>query len=153
MTTFHPPRRSRRSLTAALAAAAILAIAATTLGASGAVAAGPAATAKKASGTLNWASSFAPSSWDPVVDGSGAAFRITSLAYASLTTTNPKGQAVPALAKSWKYNKTGTQVTFTLRPNLTFDDGSALDAAAVKAYFVRAQTQANSARPSIRPTR
>lgn len=145
MKSFHPPRRSLRRIPAALATVAVLAAAATTFGASVAEAAGPATTAAKASGTLNWASSFAPSSWDPVVDGSGAAFRITSLAYASLTTTNTKGQAVPNLAKSWTYNKAGTQVSFHLRSNLKFDDGSALDSAAVKAYILRAQTQKNSA--------
>ncbi|MCU1527656.1 MAG: hypothetical protein JWP75_1419 [Frondihabitans sp.] len=98
-----------------------------------------------ASGTLNWASSYAPSSWDPVVNGSGAAFRITSLAYASLTNTNTKGEAAPGLAKSWTYNAAGTQVTFHLRSGLKFSDGSALDSAAVKAYLLRAQTQKNSA--------
>lgn len=96
-------------------------------------------------GTLNWASSSPPSSWDPVVNGSGAAFRVTSLAYASLTSTNTKGEAVPALAKSWEYNDAGTQVTFHLRSGLTFSDGTALDSTAVKTYLTRAQSQENSA--------
>ena len=70
---------------------------------------------------------------------------MTQLAYASLTSTNTKGEAVPALAKSWKYNSAGTQVTFTLRSGLKFSDGSALNATAVKDYLIRAQTQKTSA--------
>jgi peptide/nickel transport system substrate-binding protein len=104
-----------------------------------------ASTAAKDGGTLKWASSYAPLSWDPVVNGSGGTFRINALAYASLTNTNAKGEAVPGLAKSWSYNADGTEVTFHLRPGLTFNDGTPLDSAAVKAYIVRAQTQKNSA--------
>ncbi len=136
-----PPRRSLIRLSAAVAAVALAAVALTACGSSG--------TASKASsgpgGTLKWAVANAPASWDPVVDGSGFSFNYTALAYDSLTHTNEKGKAVPGLAESWKYNPDGTQVTFHLRSGLKFADGSALDAAAVKAYFQRAQTQTNSA--------
>jgi peptide/nickel transport system substrate-binding protein len=98
-----------------------------------------------ATGTLNWAAGYAPSSWDPVVNGSGAAFRITALAYASLTNTDEAGKAAPGLAKSWTYNDAGTEVTFHLRSDLTFSDGATLDSTAVKKYLLRAQTQKNSA--------
>ena len=75
--------------------------------------------------TLRWAVTL-PAHWDPVVSGSGAQFRILSLAYASLTEINEKGEAVPSLAESWDYNDAGNQVTFHLRPNLTFSDGTPL---------------------------
>jgi peptide/nickel transport system substrate-binding protein len=94
---------------------------------------------------LRWTASAPPSSWDPVVSGSGAQFRMLSLAYASLTEIDDKGNAQPGLAKSWKYNAKGDAVTFSLRPNLTFTDGSPVDGQAVKAYIERAQKQANSA--------
>jgi peptide/nickel transport system substrate-binding protein len=106
--------------------------------------AGGAAGAEDGQSTLRWAVTL-PAHWDPVVSGSGAQFRILSLAYASLTDINAKGEAVPGLAQSWDYNAKGDQVTFHLRPNLTFTDGSALDAAAVKAYLERARTQKDSA--------
>ncbi|MFF7329916.1 ABC transporter substrate-binding protein [Streptomyces sp. NPDC090306] len=97
------------------------------------------------SSTLNWASSYFPAHWDPVVSGSGAQFRELALVYASLTRTDAKGNAVPDLAKSWKYNSKGDEITFHLRPNLKFSDGTAVDAAAVKAAVERAQKQKNSA--------
>ncbi|MGN6128175.1 MAG: ABC transporter substrate-binding protein [Humibacter sp.] len=138
-----PPRRRNIRRLPAVIAAAVLATSALAACSSANGSTGQATATD--GGTLKWASSYAPSSWDPVVDGSGAAFRITALAYASLTNTNAKGEAVPGLASSWTYNSDGTQVTFHLRKGLTFDDGSPLNAAAVKAYFERAKTQKNSA--------
>lgn len=95
--------------------------------------------------TLKWASSYFPTHWDPVVGGSGAQFRELALAYASLTRTNEKGEAVPDLAESWEYNAAGDEVTFHLRKGLTFTDGEPVDGAAVKAAIERAKTQKNSA--------
>ncbi|WP_245981625.1 ABC transporter substrate-binding protein [Frondihabitans australicus] len=138
-----PPTRHRKfasRLVAVVAGAAALALVT-----AGCTSSSTSTTTSGDGGTLNWASGQDPTSWDPVVDGSGAVFRVTSLAYASLTTTNEKGEAEPALAKSWKYNSDGTQVTFTLRSGLKFSDGTALDSTAVKDYFVRAQTQKTSA--------
>ncbi|WP_261574165.1 ABC transporter substrate-binding protein [Frankia gtarii] len=95
--------------------------------------------------TLKWASSFFPTHWDPVVGGSGAQFRILALPYAALTKTDAKGDAVPDLAQSWAYNGAGDEITFHLRPNLTFSDGTPVNAAAVKNAIDRAKTQKNSA--------
>jgi peptide/nickel transport system substrate-binding protein len=94
--------------------------------------------------TLRWAVTL-PAHWDPVVSGSGAQFRILSLAYASLTEINEKGEAVPSLAESWDYNDKGDQVTFHLRKGLKFSDGEPVNAEAIKAYLERAKTQKNSA--------
>ena len=93
---------------------------------------------------LKWATTF-PTSWDPVVNGAGAQFRPLTLVYASLTTINAQGDPEPGLASSWTYNKTGTEVTFHIRPNLTFSDGTPVNAAAVKDEIIRGQTQQNSA--------
>ncbi len=98
-----------------------------------------------ASTTLRWVADAAPTSWDPVVSGSGAQFRMLALAYASLTEIDEKGLAQPGLAESWDYNKTGDEITFHLRKGLTFTDGEPVDGAAVKAYLERAQQQDNSA--------
>lgn len=97
-----------------------------------------------ASGTLEWAGS-ATQDWDPVTAGPAIDFRQRSLVYASLTTLNAKGQPVPDLAKSWSYNKSGTQLTFTLRSGLKFSDGTPVNAQAVKAYLERGITSPESA--------
>ncbi len=98
-----------------------------------------------ASTVLRWIADAAPASWDPIVSGSGAQFRMLALAYASLTEIDEKGVAKPGLAESWKYNDSGDEITFHLRKGLTFTDGEPVDGAAVKAYLERAQRQANSA--------
>ena len=126
---------NRRLLPALGAAAALI------LGLAGC---GGSADAAGGDSTLRWAVTL-PAHWDPVVNGSGATFRILSLAYASLTEIDEKGQAVPSLAQSWDYNAKGDEVTFHLRPGLTFSDGAPLDADAVKQYIERAKTQKNSA--------
>jgi peptide/nickel transport system substrate-binding protein len=92
---------------------------------------------------LKWGFSL-PTSWDPVTSSTGNDINTVSLVYSSLTQLDPKGNAEPALAEKWSYNSTGTAITFTLRPDLKFSDGTPLDAAAVKASLERGKTQANS---------
>lgn len=47
----------------------------------------------------------------------------------------------PYLAESWEISDDGKQVIFTLRPNITFHDGTPLDAEAVKYNFDRIKEQ------------
>ena len=132
-------RRSRRSaVLAALLAVPVLLLSACT-------GSGSAATTSGGAATLKWATSYFPTHWDPVVSGSGAQFRELALVYAALTRTDAKGNAVPELAESWRYNSTGDEVTFHLRSSLTFSDGTPLNASAVKDAIERAKTQKNSA--------
>ncbi|MDT4956217.1 MAG: peptide/nickel transport system substrate-binding protein, partial [Pseudonocardiales bacterium] len=107
-----PARRFRRSaiLTVLLAVPALLV--------SACAGSGSAASTTGGSATLKWATSYFPTHWDPVVSGSGAQFRELALVYSALTRTDSKGNAVPDLAASWKYNSTGNEITFHLRPNL-----------------------------------
>ncbi|MFI7167066.1 ABC transporter substrate-binding protein [Rhodococcus erythropolis] len=87
----------------------------------------------------------APGNWDPIVTGAtGATVNLTPI-YEPLLTQDENGRPAPALAESWKYNDDGTAVTFTLRPGLTFQDDSLVDADAVAYYINRAITQKNSA--------
>jgi peptide/nickel transport system substrate-binding protein len=116
---------------AALAATAALALA----GCGGGSGAAP--------GTLTWGFNL-PTSWDPVTSSTGNDINTVSLVYASLTRLDAKGDAGPGLAQSWKYNADGTAVTFTLRPGLTFTDGTPLNADAVKQSLLRGKTQQNS---------
>ncbi|MDR1635549.1 MAG: ABC transporter substrate-binding protein [Bifidobacteriaceae bacterium] len=54
----------------------------------------------------------------------------------TLTDQDPETlEIVPYLAESWEVNDTATEYTFRLKSGVTFSDGSALDAAAVKATF------------------
>jgi len=122
----------------------VAALAAVALGLTGCAGDGGGGGGAAGESTLRWAVTL-PAHWDPVVSGSGAQFRILSLAYASLTEIDENGKAVPSLAQDWDYNEAGDQVTFHLRPGLKFSDGEPLDAAAVKAYLERAKTQKNSA--------
>lgn len=46
---------------------------------------------------------------------------------------------------SRSYDRAGTEVTFHVRPNLTFSDGTPLNATAIKDAITRARTQQNSA--------
>src|SRR4051794_24311668 len=47
------------------------------------------------------------------------------------------GNLTPGLAESWTISPDLTELTFKLRPNLTFHDGTRLDADAVKRNFER----------------
>src|SRR6185369_15099566 len=120
--SFDLSRRSFLGLGAALGAATLLA-------ACGDGTTGPGA-AGGTGGTLKWGWAL-PTSWDPVTSSAGWDVHVLSLVYAGLTKLDEQGKAAPALATGWKYNADGTEVSFTLRPGLTFSDGTPLDAAAV----------------------
>jgi peptide/nickel transport system substrate-binding protein len=118
------------------------------LGAGGALllsACGGAATtsATGTGGTLKWGWAL-PTSWDPITSSAGWDVHALSLVYAGLTQLDEKGSAVPALASGWKYDSTGTKVTFTLRPGLKFSDGTVLDATAVTKSLERSKDDKNS---------
>lgn len=121
-------RRSLFGLGAALGAATLLAACGDGTAATGAPGG--------AGGTLKWGWAL-PTSWDPVTSSAGWDVHVLSLVYAGLTKLDERGNAVPALATGWKYNAGGTEVTFTLRPGLTFSDGTPLDANAVKQSLER----------------
>ena len=53
----------------------------------------------------------------------------------SLVSERPDGSVVPWLADSWTISDDGLTYTFKIKQGVTFHDGSALDAAAVKANF------------------
>jgi len=93
--------------------------------------------------SLTWGWNL-PTSWDPVTSVAGWDTHALALVYDGLTQLDPEGDVVPGLAESWEYSQDGTAVTFTLRPDLEFADGSPIDAAAVKANLERGRDQADS---------
>ncbi len=135
------PRAARSSALITAAVALSLAAAACSSASS---ATSPAAPANAGpSGTLNWEWEL-PTSWDPVTSSAGWDMHVLGLVYASITMLDPAGNPGPGLATSWKYAPSGKSVTFTLRPGLTFTDGTPLNAQAVKENIERGQTQQNS---------
>jgi peptide/nickel transport system substrate-binding protein len=97
------------------------------------------------SSVINWAYTSGFPSWDPVVVGATSATQVLSTIYEPLFTLNAQNQVKPALATDWKYNADGTAITITLRPGLSFQDGSPLNAEAVAYNVQRLQSQRNSA--------
>ncbi|XUJ35119.1 ABC transporter substrate-binding protein [Bradyrhizobium japonicum] len=53
---------------------------------------------------------------------------------------------MPRLAEAWEWSADGKSITFTLRKNVTFHDGTAFDAAAVKFNIERMKTMPDSKR-------
>ncbi len=90
-------------------------------------------------GTLRIAT-FAGLFWDPVTSPSGYTITWLGLVYDRLVHNAPDGSLVPGLATSWEYADDGSSVTFHLREDVTFQDGTPFDAAAVKTNIDRAIT-------------
>ena len=156
MKRYSPPRLARTFVLLAAAVAAAVVVAACGSSSSSKSSSSGAATSagsssssgaasSGASGVINWAYIQDMPNWDPVVVGATSATQLLSLVYEPLFTLDPQGQVEPAIATGYKYNAGGTAVTITLRPGLTFQDGSPLNAAAVAFDINRAKTQTNSA--------
>lgn len=88
--------------------------------------------------TFRYVASAGVVSFDPQKTVSSSDFTLLNFVYDRLVHTDAAGEAVPGLAESWSYSDDLTQLTFTLRTGLTFADGTAFDAAAVKANLERA---------------
>ncbi|MCC6298592.1 MAG: peptide ABC transporter substrate-binding protein [Anaerolineales bacterium] len=57
--------------------------------------------------------------------------------YMGLSTLNEKLETVPGAAESWTFNDDATQLTFTLKPDLLYSDGSVLNAKRFEFAFQR----------------
>lgn len=90
-------------------------------------------------GDLVAVQTVSPTSLDPIVGGSGGDHVSLWPLYARLVNFSADLKAEPGLAKSWDYPDPQTLV-FTLQPNVKFQDGTPLDAAAVKFNIDRART-------------
>ena len=96
----------------------LLALATLLVSCAGTTAAGPDRPVRILTGT--------PTTLDPAAQGDAGSAAITAQLFESLTSFDADLQVRPALAKSWRFANDGRQVTFHLRPNLTFSDGSPL---------------------------
>ena len=141
-------QKSRARVVASLAGAAtiLLAVTACTGGGGGSTSSTPVA-----GGTLVYASGDAePTCLDPHVGGNYPQALLSSQYIEELTALED-GRPVPALATSWKTSDDGKTLTFRLRDDVTFTDGTPFDAAAVVANLERAM-QPDSITAAIMPT-
>lgn len=93
-----------------------------------------------AGGTLVYASGDAePTCLDPHVGGNYPQALISTQYLETLVGRDSKGKILPWLAKSWETSKDGKTVTFNLRTDVKFSDGTPFNAAAVKANIEHVQ--------------
>lgn len=79
----------------------------------------------------------APFSWDPARAGDAGSAAILAQVWEGLTTWDQEGRLRPALAREWQVSDEGTQLSFRLRPGITFSDGSPITAQAVIDSWLR----------------
>jgi oligopeptide transport system substrate-binding protein len=121
-----PPSRRRRAIIAGIAVLVAVALVATAWpNGPRLVAPSPAVAADRSTVTIV---AGAPASIDPARHGDLGSASYVSQLYETLTAVDPSLAIRPALAESWTVTDGGTKVTFTLRPNLEFSDGSPLRA-------------------------
>ncbi len=84
-------------------------------------------------GTLTLGAIGEQTSWDPAQAHVGHSLQLYQPVYDTLILREPDGTLSPMLATEWAYNDDRTQLTIDLRDDVTFSDGAAFDADAVKA--------------------
>jgi peptide/nickel transport system substrate-binding protein/glutathione transport system substrate-binding protein len=95
-------------------------------------------------GTLNVCMIYNPAALDPVTGRNGPDFNTLLALYDGLTVLDPETlDPKPGLARAWTWKDPRTLV-LDLRENVTFHDGTAFDAAAVKFNLDRARTSERS---------
>ena len=100
-------------------------------------------TAPVKGGTLTYASGDAePTCLDPHVGGNYPQALVASQYLEELVSKDSAGQVIPWLATSWKQSSDGLSWTFSLKPGVTFTDGTPFDAAAVVANIAHVQNPA-----------
>ncbi len=78
-----------------------------------------------------------PTTLDPALQGDAGSAAVTAQLFETLTAFDTTLTLRPALADSWLVSDSGRQITFTLRPDLTFSDGTRLTAADVVRSWLR----------------
>src|SRR2546430_8576827 len=138
--------RSGRYLVAFLSAFAIL-LAACGQQPSGGGGASPSTAAKAAyGGSVTFALENDVSNLDPMLSGLFVDRNIMYAMYDSLVRVDPKGNILPWLAEKWETSSDGKTVTFTLRTDAKYHDGTAFDADSVKWNIERYKTTQGSLR-------
>src|SRR5258707_4004105 len=87
-----------------------------------------------------------PDALDPALSGTYTGRFLFAALCDKLVDISPELKIVPQLAEAWEWAPDGKSLTFTLRKNVTFHDGTAFDAAAVKYNIERMKTMPDSKR-------
>lgn len=85
--------------------------------------------------TLTIGSTTAVQSWDPALVGDANYVPYAQAVYDSLIRRTVDDEYVPMLATKWEFSDDNRTITLSLHEGVTFSDGAAFDAAAVKANF------------------
>src|SRR5689334_22007631 len=99
-----------------------------------------------ASGQITFALENDVIDFDPMVSRAFVDRNAHYQIYDSLVRIDSSGKIIPWLADKWDTSSDGKQVTFSLRKDVKFHDGSAFDAASVKWNIDRYRTTNGSAR-------
>lgn len=87
-----------------------------------------------------------PDALDPALSGTYAGRFVFASLCDKLVDISPDLKIVPQLAERWEWAPDGKAITFTLRKNVSFHDGTPFDAAAVKFNIERMKTMPDSKR-------
>ena len=98
---------------------------------------GSGAAAPNKGGTLTVGLQTSPKTLDPNAAGGQTEFNVMRQVFDSLVYEESVGKYTPWLAQSWTISPDGTVYTFKLRTDVTFQDGTKFDAAAVCFNFDR----------------
>lgn len=99
--------------------------------------------------TLRIAYQVAPTSWDPAKMSSSFDTPTAFLIYDRLTHLSPNAEAIPGLATKWEFSPDGKTLTFTLRSDVKFHDGTPFNAEAAKLNLER--NKAGASRGELAP--
>lgn len=88
-------------------------------------------------GKLTLVATLSPTSLDAAASTGGNAAPFYQAVYDSLLRAMPDGSIEPFLATEWVYNDDNTELTLTLRDDVTFSDGSPMTSADVKISLER----------------
>src|SRR5262249_60958061 len=99
-----------------------------------------------AGGTLNFVIENDPIDLDPLRSRAFVDRNIHYAIYDSLVRIDSSGKVIPWLAEKWDTSADGKQVTFTLRKDVKYHDGSTFDAESVKWNIDRYRNTDGSAR-------
>src|SRR5438309_4087825 len=97
-------------------------------------------------GTITFALDNDVSNLDPMLSSLFVDRNLHYAMYDSLVRVTPKGEIIPWLAEKWETSTDGKSVTFTLRTDVKFHDGTTFDAESVKWNIERYKTTTGSQR-------
>ena len=80
---------------------------------------------------------WAPATYDPAMQGDAGTAALLAQLFEGLTAFDASLAVKPALAQSWNIDPGGLDITFRLRPGLTFSDGTPLTAQDVVTSWLR----------------